>query len=84
MPGRTPDQQKADVEEAVRAAERGFMIKNDYYNGTNLAYPVQPPRLAVLRQRSHRGQCVCRSGSADQCKDRCWPFGGARQAVTFT
>ena len=38
MPGRTPDQQKADVEKAVRAAERGFMIKNDYYNGTNLAY----------------------------------------------
>ena len=38
MPGRTLDQQKADVEKAVRAAERGFMIKNDYYNGTNLAY----------------------------------------------
>ena len=27
-----------DVEEAVHAAERGFMIKRDYYNGTNLAY----------------------------------------------
>jgi hypothetical protein len=38
MPGRTLDQQKADVEKAVRAAERGFMIKNDYYNGANLAY----------------------------------------------
>jgi hypothetical protein len=38
MPGRTLDQQKADVEKAVRAAERGFMIKNDYYTGANLAY----------------------------------------------
>ena len=38
MPCRTMDEQKADVEKAVRAAERGFMIKNDYYNGTNLAY----------------------------------------------
>jgi hypothetical protein len=27
-----------DAEEAVHAAERGFMIKRDYYNGTNLAY----------------------------------------------
>jgi hypothetical protein len=38
MPGRAADQQIADVEEAVRAAERGFVIKLDYYNGTNLAY----------------------------------------------
>ena len=38
MPDRTVEQQKADVDEAVRAAERGFVIKRDYYNGTNLAY----------------------------------------------
>jgi hypothetical protein len=38
MPGRTMEEQKADVEKAVRAAERGFLIKRDYYNGTNLAY----------------------------------------------
>ena len=37
-PGRTAEQQKADVDMAVDAAERGFMIKRDYYNGTNLAY----------------------------------------------
>jgi tetratricopeptide repeat protein len=37
-PGRTAEQQKADVDTAVDAAERGFMIKRDYYNGTNLAY----------------------------------------------
>jgi len=33
-----PDQRLADAEEATHAAERGFMIKRDYYNGTNLAY----------------------------------------------
>jgi hypothetical protein len=38
MAGRTMEEQKADVEKAVLAAERGFMIKRDYYNGTNLAY----------------------------------------------
>lgn len=38
MEGRTPEQQKADIDEAVGAAERGFMIKRDYYNGTNLAF----------------------------------------------
>jgi hypothetical protein len=38
MDGRSPEQQKADIDEAVGAAERGFMIKRDYYNGTNLAF----------------------------------------------
>ena len=37
-PGRTVEEQKADVDKAVSAAERGFSIKRDYYNGTNLAY----------------------------------------------
>ncbi|HTR11891.1 MAG TPA: tetratricopeptide repeat-containing protein [Roseiarcus sp.] len=35
---RSPDEQKQDLDEAIRAAERGFFIKRDYYNGTNLAY----------------------------------------------
>ncbi len=35
---RSPDEQKQDITEAIRAAERGFIIKRDYYNGTNLAY----------------------------------------------
>ena len=38
MPGRTADEKKADVDEAIQASERGFLIKRDYYNGTNLAY----------------------------------------------
>ena len=38
MPGRTTDEIKADVAEAIQASERGFLIKRDYYNGTNLAY----------------------------------------------
>jgi hypothetical protein len=38
MPGRTVEEQKADVDKAVGAAERGFVIKRDTYNGTNLAY----------------------------------------------
>ena len=38
MPGRTEDEIKADVAEAIQASERGFLIKRDYYNGTNLAY----------------------------------------------
>ena len=37
-PGRTVEEQKADVDKAVGAAERGFIIKRDTYNGTNLAY----------------------------------------------
>ena len=35
---RPPAQRLEDAEEAVHAAERGFMFKRDYYNGTNLAY----------------------------------------------
>jgi hypothetical protein len=35
---RSPDERKQDLTEAIRAAERGFLIKRDYYNGTNLAY----------------------------------------------
>jgi hypothetical protein len=31
-------ERKQDLTEAIRAAERGFIIKRDYYNGTNLAY----------------------------------------------
>ncbi len=38
MPGRTTDEITADVAEAIQASERGFLIKRDYYNGTNLAY----------------------------------------------
>ena len=38
MPGRTVEEKKADIDEAIRASERGFLIKRDYYNGTNLAY----------------------------------------------
>ena len=35
---RSPEERKRDLAEAVRAAERGFIIRRDYYNGTNLAY----------------------------------------------
>ncbi len=35
---RSLDEQKQDLNEAIRATERGFIIKRDYYNGTNLAY----------------------------------------------
>ena len=38
MATRSPDERKQDLTEAIRAAERGFLIKQDYYNGTNLAY----------------------------------------------
>jgi hypothetical protein len=38
MTTRSPDERKHDLTEAIRAAERGFIIKRDYYNGTNLAY----------------------------------------------
>jgi hypothetical protein len=38
MATRSPDERKQDLSEAIRAAERGFIIKRDYYNGTNLAY----------------------------------------------
>jgi hypothetical protein len=35
---RSPDEQNQDLDEAIRASERCFIIKRDYYNGTNLAY----------------------------------------------
>jgi hypothetical protein len=35
---RSQDQQKQDLKEAIHATERGFIIKRDYYNGTNLAF----------------------------------------------
>jgi propanediol dehydratase small subunit len=38
MATRSPDERKQDLTAAIRAAERGFLIKRDYYNGTNLAY----------------------------------------------
>jgi len=38
MTTRSPDERKQDLTEAIRAAERGFLIKRDFYNGTNLAY----------------------------------------------
>ena len=35
---RSPDQQRLDLDIAIRAAERGFVIRRDSYNGTNLAF----------------------------------------------
>jgi hypothetical protein len=38
MPGRSDAEKRADLDVAIQAAERGFLIRRDYYNGTNLAY----------------------------------------------
>ena len=38
MPLRSEAERKADLDVAIQAAERGFLIRHDYYNGTNLAY----------------------------------------------
>jgi hypothetical protein len=38
MAERSESERKQDLDKAIRAAERGFLIKRDYYNGTNLAY----------------------------------------------
>jgi hypothetical protein len=35
---RSPEEQYRDLDEAIRASERCFIIKRDHYNGTNLAY----------------------------------------------
>jgi len=35
---RSPEEQNQDLDEAIRASERCFIIKRDYYNGTNFAY----------------------------------------------
>ncbi len=37
MPTRTSAERQADLEIAIDASERGFVIKQDHYNGTNLA-----------------------------------------------
>lgn len=38
LPGRATDERLADLETAIYAAERGFLIRQDYYTGINLAY----------------------------------------------
>jgi hypothetical protein len=38
MPSRSAEERKQDLDEAIGVSERGFLIKRDYYNGTNLAY----------------------------------------------
>jgi hypothetical protein len=38
MATRSPQERKQDLNEAIRASERCFIIKRDYYNGTNFAY----------------------------------------------
>ncbi len=38
LPGRLTDDRLADLDKAIYAAERGFLIRQDYYTGINLAY----------------------------------------------
>jgi hypothetical protein len=38
MPARSDSERKQDLDKAIRAAERGFLIRRDYYTGTNLAF----------------------------------------------
>ncbi|MGO6679599.1 tetratricopeptide repeat-containing protein [Rhizobium leguminosarum] len=38
LPGRAADDRLADLDTAIYAAERGFLIRQDYYTGINLAY----------------------------------------------
>ncbi len=38
MATRSESERMEDLDKAIRAAERGFLIKRDYYNGANLAY----------------------------------------------
>jgi hypothetical protein len=38
LPVRSEAERRADLDIAINAAERGFLIRRDYYNGTNLAY----------------------------------------------
>ncbi|MCI0735894.1 MAG: hypothetical protein L0Y50_06430 [Beijerinckiaceae bacterium] len=38
MRGRSDAERRPDLDTAIQAAERGFLIARDYYNGTNLAY----------------------------------------------
>ena len=38
MAARSDSERKEDLDKAIRAVERGFLIKRDYYNGANLAY----------------------------------------------
>ncbi|NZD66265.1 DUF4071 domain-containing protein [Rhizobium sp. WYCCWR 11290] len=38
LPGRAADARLADLDTAIYAAERGFLIRQDYYTGINLAY----------------------------------------------
>jgi hypothetical protein len=38
LPGRSEVEKRADLDIAINAAERGFLLRQDYYNGSNLAY----------------------------------------------
>jgi hypothetical protein len=45
MTTRSPDERKQDLTEAIRAAERGFIIKRDHYNGTTSSPVASGERL---------------------------------------
>lgn len=70
MDGRTEEQKRQDLDEAVAAAERGFLIKRDYYTGTNLAY------LLTFRASLSTGD--------DRIADRVWADRIRRQVVEIT
>jgi hypothetical protein len=40
----------AALDEAVRGYDRGFYLRDDYYNGTNLAYMLNVRALAAMRR----------------------------------
>lgn len=67
---RSPEEQRKDLDEAIRAAERGFFIKRDYYNGTNLAY------LLTLR--------ASKSSGDDKIADRVFADRVRRTVVEIT
>ena len=70
MATRSPEEKKQDLDEAIRAAERGFIIKRDYYNGTNLAY--------LLNFRASL------SSGDDQIADNVWADRVRREVVGIT
>ena len=51
-PERTADQQKADLNTAIFAYEKGYYLKDDFYNGINLAFLLDT--RAALEQGDDR------------------------------
>jgi hypothetical protein len=72
---RNDEQRRADVDTAIYASERGFLIRQDHYNGVNLAYLLDV-RASLSSGDDRIADCVL----ADRVRRRVVTFARAELA----